>query len=209
MNVSLLNGLIGKWLGLPKETVDMLILVGLLHDCGKVAVPKQLLSAPRPLTVAEFEVVKMHAINSYNILNDFPETIRHGARCHHEKFNGNGYPDGVESMYIPLFARITAVSDIYDAMTARRSYKDPRSPFFVMALLNKLKDTELDPMLVELFLENMPQELIGKQVMMSNGKTAILQEIDPNDLEHPKVLFGGRQMKCDEEFYCKYMHTED
>jgi len=75
VNVSLLNGLIGRWMGLSADDVDRLVLIGLLHDCGKTQLPPTILNAPRKLTVVEFEVVKMHAVYTYNLLSEFPENI--------------------------------------------------------------------------------------------------------------------------------------
>jgi HD-GYP domain-containing protein (c-di-GMP phosphodiesterase class II) len=206
--VGFLNGLIGKWLGFPKETVDTLMLIGLLHDCGKAMAPRQILRAPRALSVVEYEVIKMHTDHGYSILDDFPETVRHGARSHHENYNGTGYPDGASGVAIPLLARITALSDIYDAMTARRCYKEPQSPFHVLSILKKMRSTILDPMLVDLFLENMPQELVDKPVMLSDGNIGIIHAIDPKNLEYPKVMTRGRIVKCDRDLYCKHMHFE-
>jgi HD-GYP domain-containing protein (c-di-GMP phosphodiesterase class II) len=208
VNVSLLNGLIGKWMGFPKETIDALVLVGLLHDCGKAALPRQILSSDRSLTVAEFEVVKMHTVHTYNILEGFHETVRQGASGHHEKYNGSGYPYNLGEVGIPLLARITAISDIYDAMTARRSYKDPRSPFFVLSLMKKLRDTELDPMLVELFLEMMPQELLNKPVLLSNGKIGTVHNVNIEDIEFPTVLLDGEIIKTNERLHCLYMQSQ-
>ena len=208
VNVSLINGLLGKWMGFPKETVNALILVGLLHDCGKAALPHQIISAPRALTTTEYEVVKMHTVHSYNLMSEFPETIRHGARSHHEKYGGKGYPDEISGINIPLYGRITAVSDIYDAMTARRSYKDPHSPFFAMSLIKELKDKDLDPMLVELFLENMPNELIGKAVALSDGRIGVIHSVDANDLEYPYVQVFGKTFKCSKNVRCVSMYHE-
>jgi HD-GYP domain-containing protein (c-di-GMP phosphodiesterase class II) len=173
-----------------------------------VSIPKQIWAAPRPLTLLEFEVVKTHTLNSYEILNDFHEQVRHGARSHHEKFNGTGYPDGIPGVKTPLFGRITAISDIYDAMTSRRSYKEPQSPFSVFSMLNRLKKTELDPMLVDVFLEYMPRELVEKPVMLSDGSIGLVKGIDPEDYEFPYVFANGRTVKCGKELYCRYMYHD-
>ena len=205
VNVSMLNGIIGKWLGFSKEDVDNLITVGLTHDCGKMLVPPQVLHAPRSLSRVEFELMKMHSINSYTLLENFPEVVRLGARAHHEKYAGRGYGDGLSKEEIPLFARITAVSDIYDAMVSRRVYKEPRSPFQIMSQLKNLSGTELDPLIVQTFIKNMPKELLGKSVQLSDGKTAVVNEIDHDDIEYPYVRIDKKTIKTDKTLYCTSM----
>jgi len=209
VNVGLLNGLQGQWLGLPKKEVDRLVLEGLLHDCGKALVPHVVLNAPRKLTLVEFEVIKMHTVFSYELLTQFPDNVRHAARCHHEKIGGGGYPDRLPSEKITLEARITAISDIYDAMVSQRSYKKPRSPFNIMAVLSQLKGTELDGSLVDNFNKYMPLELINKPVMMSNGSIGAIRSIDPDDLEYPMIEVNGNIVKSGEHLYCLGMYNEE
>jgi len=209
VNVSLLNGLQGRWLGLPKKEVDRLVLVGLLHDCGKALIPPQVLNAPRKLTGVEFEVIKMHTVYSYELLTDFPEAVRRAARCHHEKITGGGYPDRLPREKISLDARITAVSDIYDAMVSQRAYKKPRSPFSIMAMLVELKDSDLDARLVDVFVKHMPQELINKPVVMSNGTVGAIRSIDPDDIEYHVVEINGNVIKSGKQLFCTSMYNEE
>jgi HD-GYP domain-containing protein (c-di-GMP phosphodiesterase class II) len=209
MNVSLLNGLIGKWMGLPKDEVDRLILVGLVHDCGKIAIPRQVLDAPRKLTGAEFEVIKMHPVYSYELLSEFPDIVRYGARGHHEKFGTKGYPDGFTGNEIPLAAQVTAVSDIYDAMVSQRSYKTPRNPFHIITWIQKLRGSELESSIVDTFTQNLPKEMINKPAMLSNGEIGIIHELDPNDLEHPFIRIGEKVIKSHKDLYCTQMYLEE
>ena len=208
VNVSLLNGLIGRWLGMTKEDVDELIVIGLAHDCGKALIPLQVLDAPRKLTVAEFEVMKMHPVHSYELLVNFAEPIRRAARCHHEKVNGLGYPDRVSFDNLSVQSRITAVSDIYDAMISQRAYKPPKSPFSILAMLVSLSGMELDTRLVNLFIQKMPVELIGKQIEMSDGSVGVVRSFDLNDIEYPMIEINGRVIKTNKQLYCLCMHSE-
>jgi len=209
VNVSLLNGLIGKWMGRDGTDVDNLLLIGLMHDCGKALIPPRVLGAPRKLNLVEFEVIKMHPINSYDLLAEFPEPLRLATRYHHEKMNGRGYPDGLSSEQIPLDARITAISDVYDAMISQRSYKFPSSPFRTMATLNKLRDTDLDAQIVDVFNSNMPNELLDKAVTMSDGSVGIVRSIDPDDLEYPFVEISGTTKKSDSNLFCTSMYLHE
>lgn len=209
VNVSLLNGLIGRWLGLPKRDVDELVLIGLLHDCGKAITPPQVLNAPRKLTVAEFEVIKMHSVYSYDLLTGFVEPVRHAARSHHEKVNGSGYPNSLSRESIPYEGRITAVSDIYDAMVSQRAYKQPRSPFSIMAYLAGLRNKELDAELVDVFNRYMPVELVDKPVIMSNGTIGVIRDFDPDDIEYPMIEINGLTIKSNKNLYCTSMYIEE
>jgi HD-GYP domain-containing protein (c-di-GMP phosphodiesterase class II) len=206
VNVSLLNGLIGKWLGLPKETVDMLVLIGLVHDCGKLSVPPQILNAPRKLTAAEYEVIKMHPVYAYEMLSEFPDTVRYGARGHHEKYGSKGYPDSIIGNSIPLAAQITAVSDIYDAMVSQRSYKTPRNPFHIISWIKKLRGTELEQSIVDTFIENMPKEMVNKSALLSNGKVGVIHALDHEDMEHPYIRIGEKVFKSSENLFCAQMY---
>jgi HD-GYP domain-containing protein (c-di-GMP phosphodiesterase class II) len=208
LNVSMLNGLIGKWLSLPKETVKMLVLVGLVHDCGKAAIPPQILNAPRKLTAAEFEVIKMHPAYAYDMLSGFSETVRSGARGHHEKFGNKGYPDGITGNEIPLAAQITAVSDIYDAMVSQRAYKPPRNPFHIISWVQKLRGTELEPSIVDTFAEYLPREMINKPVKLSTGGTGVIHELDYADMEYPYIRIGKKVIKSHKDMFCTEMCLE-
>ena len=209
VNVGLLNGLLGKWLGYPKRDVDFLVSIGLLHDFGKTALPASVLNVARPLSAVEFEVIKMHPIYSYNLLSYLPMEVRIGIRGHHEKRNSMGYPDRLSGDAIPITARITAVSDIYDAMVSRRVYKAPQNPFRIISQLVGLKETELDPLIVDVFAQHMPKELLKKPFVMSNGEYGVIHSLDPDDPEFPYVRIGKKVVKTDKDLYCVYMFHED
>jgi HD-GYP domain-containing protein (c-di-GMP phosphodiesterase class II) len=205
VNVGMLNGLMGRWLGLPQQEIDSLILIGLLHDCGKAVVPPGILNAPRRLLGIEFEVMKMHTVYGYKLLTEFPAPIRDGVLYHHEKAGGKGYPKGRHGDDIPLSARITSVSDIYDAMVSRRVYKEPSTPFSVLEAISGLRGTALDAQLADTFLANMPGVLKGKRVLLSNGETGTVKKVDPQEFRHPLVELDGALVKCDESLYCVAM----
>lgn len=209
INVSLLNGLIGKWLELPAEKVELLVLVGLVHDCGKAAIPEQVLNAPRRLAIAEFEIIKMHPVYGKGFLSEFPEEVRYGVYGHHEKLNGQGYPDGVSGEDITFAARVSAVSDIYDAMVSQRVYKKPLDPFRIISWINNMAAGDLDPLIVNTFVNNMPRELIGKPVMLSSGDIGAVHAIDFDDLEHPYIRTGNRIIKSSHDLHCVHMYFED
>ncbi|MCL2627639.1 MAG: HD-GYP domain-containing protein [Oscillospiraceae bacterium] len=209
VNVGMLSGLIGQWFSLGKEHIDKLALIGLLHDCGNTFMPPHVLTAERKLTVVEYEVIKTHPVHTHELLAEFPEDVRLAASSHHERLDGSGYPKGLKGDAIPLEARIAAVADIYDAMTSKRPYRAPNSPFKVLAQLESLCSDKLDSNVVGVFKQNMPKELIDKPVTMSDGTIGIVREIDPDDIEFPKVEISKRVVKTSTALHCVSMFSDD
>jgi HD-GYP domain-containing protein (c-di-GMP phosphodiesterase class II) len=143
INTGLLNILIGGiCLGEDTNLLAKLGMTGIFHDIGKVNIDPQLITKNGSLTLAEFEKVKLHAIEGERILSKHPVEDDHiiTARSHHERFDGSGYPDKLTSSRIPRFARITAVSDVYDALTSRRIYKDEVMPVDAIKLILSDRD---------------------------------------------------------------------
>jgi len=201
INTGMLNGMLGRWMELPQDRVDRLVLIGLLHDTGKAAIPSSILNAPRQLTIAEFEVMKTHSVKSFDLLDAFPASFRRSVRAHHEKIDGTGYPDGLRGSDIPIEARITAISDIYDAMVSRRAYKEPHSPFAVLAMLNRMAGTKLDAQIVKIFIQNVPADFLSKEVLMSDGRVATISSFDPQNIQYPSVIIDGEHVQTDENLY--------
>jgi len=167
------------------------------------------LNAARKLTVIEYEVVKKHAEYTYELLFEFPEPVRLASSGHHERLNGTGYPNKLLSDDVSLAARITAISDTYDAMVARRAYQGPQSPFRVMARLDYLSRHGLDSDVIRIFKENMPKELIDKPIQMSDGTIGIVREYDPDDIEFPKIEISERIVKSNHDLYCVSMYHDE
>ncbi len=131
-----------------------------LHDIGKVAVDDAILRKPGPLTASEFTAMKQHTVAGSDILvraaerlssADYMQMAAEIARHHHEKFDGSGYPDGLEGIRIPLAARIVSVADVFDALTARRVYKPAMSVFDAAGIIAEGAGTQFDPVIVEAF----------------------------------------------------------
>ncbi len=206
MNVALLNGMIGTWLGMSEGDVQLLVKCGLLHDVGKTEVAPEILHAPRKLTKEEFAIIKEHTIHTYDLLSKNPEiekVICEGARSHHEKMTGLGYPDGLHADEIPLFARITAISDVYDAMVSNRCYKNAISPFIVLEELSIGKYSDLDYKIMKVFLDNISDVLIGKKVLLSSGAIGIVKYVSERCIRHPIVEVNKDIIQTSEELYCQ------
>lgn len=206
VNVAILNGLMSKWIGLSEEEEKNLVLTGLLHDIGKTKIDEGVLNKPGGLTPEEFEAVKQHPVHSYRILKDSGitnENILRGARGHHEKGNGSGYPDKLLLEDIPFYARITAISDIYDAMVAKRVYKEAKTPFEVLDEFYRNKFSDLDIRLVDIFLNKMANEMIGRNVIISDGRTAKIVFMEKSNFAYPvvqcgeEVIYTSKSLKCE------------
>jgi len=208
VNVGLLNGLIGHWMGMSKENADRLVLIGLLHDCGKILIPTKILNAARELTTVEFEVIKKHSAHTFDLMSEFPEAFRLDASNHHERLNGVGYTRNLSDKNISLEARITAVSDSYDAMVSQRAYKGPQSPFSVLSHLSDMSRIGFDREVVSTLVNNMPGELIDKPVMMSDGTIGVISDYHSDDIEFPTVSLGGKIIKTNNDLYVVSMFND-
>ncbi len=126
----------------------------LLHDIGKIAMPDAVLRKPAPLTAAERSLMETHPIVGWEILReaDFLTQARLIVRHHHERWDGAGYPDGLDGTQIPLSARVFAVADTLDALTTRRPYREPSSLTQARAVIAAEAGAQFDPRIVEAFL---------------------------------------------------------
>lgn len=206
VNVALLNGLMGKWLGMSHSEEKNIVLTGLLHDIGKTLIEEEVINKPGGLTQEEFEVVKQHPLFSWSMVKESgvsDENILRGVRGHHEKGNGNGYPDGLHLEEIPFFARITAISDIYDAMVAKRIYKDAKTPFEVLDEFYRNKFSDLDIRLVDVFLDKMVNEMTGRKVVLSDGRVAKIVFMEKNNFAYPVVQCEEGIIYTSEKLCCK------
>ena len=145
--VAYYSRLLAGRLGMSKEEQDNIYTMGLLHDLGKIGVPRSIINKPARLTDEEFEIMKSHPARGYNILSrvTLMPGISKGARWHHERPDGKGYPDNLKGDDIPFEARIIAVADSYDAMTSYRSYRDVMPQEAVREQIVKGKGTQFDP----------------------------------------------------------------
>lgn len=154
LEVSRLAEAVGRAMGLGGETLEELQMAARLHDLGKIAVPDAILMKQAPLTDEEVAIVRRHAEAGYAILRDAPlsERVKLGVRHNHERWDGAGYPSGLAGEAIPLFSRILAVVDAYEAMTSDRPYRRalPRSE--AVMRLRAGAGTQFDPGVVNVFL---------------------------------------------------------
>jgi len=150
------SALIAARLGLDQDTQELLLQAAPLHDVGKIGIPDYILLKPGRLTPEEFEVMKSHARLGHELLQGSSSGILQAgaeiALTHHEKFDGSGYPGGLAGEAIPLFGRIVAVADVFDALTSERPYKHAWPLDKAASYLRDLAGAQFDPACVEAFL---------------------------------------------------------
>lgn len=145
----------GRAVGLTKEDMETLEFGTLLHDIGKIGVSEAILNKPEKLTDEEFEHVKTHSAKGDNILLDvdFLKEARKIVRHHHERHDGNGYPDGLKDRQLGTLVKIVVIADAYDAMTSERPYRKCMSREKALSILKENRGTQFNGELVDIFIE--------------------------------------------------------
>ena len=144
---------IGWSAGLKENDLEILYQAGLMHDIGKIGVPDEILRKESSLDNNEYEQIKRHSTIGSDILShvNLLKELRLAVRHHHERFDGTGYPDKLSGDLIPLFARILAIADAYDAMTSQRTYNNRKNVYDAVAEIEKKACSQFDPVLVSAF----------------------------------------------------------
>ena len=176
---------IGRHLGLDKHALGQLFWSGLLHDLGKIGVPEAILRKPAALTRAEFAEVKKHCHMGYTILmnvsSDFT-VIASGVLSHHERWDGDGYPHGLAGDAIPLFGRIVAAADVFEALTSHRPYRDPLTNDEALAVLERGRGAHFDPQVVDAFMAAYLAGRIGLEAEPSEPSKTFVESVLLPDL---------------------------
>ncbi|MFS1443426.1 HD domain-containing phosphohydrolase [Vibrio sp. 10N.286.46.E10] len=159
--VAKLSSLLAKYRGLSHREVEMIEIISPMHDVGKISVPESILDKPGKLTDQEWEVMKLHTTAGYNLLKsgagDITNLTAIIANEHHERWDGTGYPNGKVGDEIHLFARITAVADVFDALLSARCYKEPWPLDMVVDFFVRECGYQFDPQLTKLLLKHLPE----------------------------------------------------
>lgn len=151
---------IARRYGYSEKAQGDIYMMGLLHDVGKIGVPDAVINKPAKLTDEEFAMIKNHPAMGSRILKNIKEmpALATGARWHHEKYGGGGYPDGLSGNDIPEEARIIAVADAYDAMSSRRSYRDVLPQQVVREEILQGKGTQFDPTFADIMIQMIDED---------------------------------------------------
>lgn len=191
INVSLTSRMIGRWLRLDPHDLDVLTLAGLLHDIGKVKIPEEILNKPGNLTPEEFAVIKTHPQLGYKMLKsqNLDSRIKNAALMHHERSDGSGYPHGINEELTDEFAMIVAIADVYDAMTASRSYRSPLCAFQVISNFEKDGFRKYNTKYLLTFLKQIAATYQNNRVILNDGRGCNIVMLNSNDLSRPMVQF--------------------
>lgn len=190
INVSILSVITGIALGCSDEQLKNLSRAALLHDIGKTCISKEILNKPDILTEEEFSEIRKHPLYGYNILkdnNDISSVVRNAVYSHHENEDGTGYPRGLTSEKIHFFAKIIHIADVYDALTAKRIYKNPLNPADALEYLMANVESKFDKQILEIFIKYIAPYPVGTSVKLSNGQTAVVIKNNEETLTRPVV----------------------
>jgi response regulator RpfG family c-di-GMP phosphodiesterase/signal transduction histidine kinase len=151
---------IARRMGKSDKEQDDIYYMGLLHDIGKIGIPDDIINKNGKLTDEEYKVIQSHPVIGSDILKNISElpNIGIGARSHHERYDGSGYPDGLKGEAIPEEARIIGVADAYDAMTSRRSYRDVLPQQVVRTEIEACRGTQFDPRIADVMLQMIDED---------------------------------------------------
>lgn len=190
--VGILSVLLGRHIGLSISQLNDLALCGLLHDIGKTDIPISITNKPGPLTDEEYVIMKKHPELSYQILKEqasLSYMVLQGVQTHHEKYDGSGYPFRLVGQKIPLYGRILAIADVFDALNSTRPYRKAWSPKQVFDFLTSCSNTHFDPELLCSFLQCVAAYPIGTIVNLSDGSTAVVKDNTPGFSLRPVIRF--------------------
>ncbi len=174
--------LLASLYGLDEDECELVLYAAPLHDIGKVGIPDSILLKPGRFEGNEFEIMKQHAALGAKMLEgaeNFP-VLKAGhviALEHHEKWDGTGYPNGVQGKNIHLYARIIAVADVFDALSSKRCYKDPMPLEKVLRIMEEDAGTHFDPELIKLFLNNLDKFLEIQELFPDDNNAHTIMDI--------------------------------
>jgi HD-GYP domain-containing protein (c-di-GMP phosphodiesterase class II) len=196
--VSALMTNLARELKLSEAEVKQSGLAGLMHDMGKAEVPVQILNKPGSLTDNEFDVIRLHPQNGYDMLvkaNITDPVTLDVCLHHHEKIDGSGYPGHLEGENISIYARMGAICDVYDALTSTRAYKPGWEPGIALKRMASWSG-HFDPKVLEAFVKSMGIYPIGTVVMLKSGRLAVVVRQTPDNLLMPvvKAFFSTKSL---------------
>ncbi|MBF0406771.1 MAG: HD-GYP domain-containing protein [Candidatus Riflebacteria bacterium] len=190
INVSTLAVIIGQELGLNEESLLNLALGAMMHDIGKLKIPLEIINKDGKLTDSEFNLIKSHSNLGYEILSmsqNFPEIVKQISLQHHEKHGGHGYPHNLKGDEISLFSRITAIADVYDALTTDRPYRNAMPPYTAIKSILSQVETHFNPTVLKAFIRRFSLFPSGSLVHLNNNSVALVIKSNSKSVLRPTV----------------------
>jgi len=191
MNVCILSVKLGHHVGIGQDDLNILGICGLLHDIGKIKIPDNILNKPGSLTEEEMTFMRLHSYLGASMLIEtegVPKEVYQVALSHHERMDGTGYPDKLDSDHITRFTRIVAIVDIYDAVTSERVYAPAMPASEATSLLYKLRSHHLDENLVEVFIQCIGVYPVGTLVETDAGEVGLVFSASIRHRMNPSLL---------------------
>ena len=198
-NVTLISYALGQWLGLKPVELQNLTIGAMLLDIGKMQVSPDVLNKQEKLTSDELDECRKHVLYSYELIKDFDaldNNIKQTILLHHERMDGSGYPMGFKGDKIPLFARIVAIADVYNALTSSRPYREKRTPFDAIRILETEYVNKLDTKILYIFLRRIGNCFVGQKVKLNDGRRAEIVFLPKQYLYKPivKIIPSGEMV---------------
>lgn len=176
--------------GLPIKNIEEIGLGAMLHDLGKLYIPKEILNKPGRLTELEYELIQSHCELGFDRLrkiHEIPLPVAHCALQHHEKIDGTGYPRGLRDHEIHKYAKIISVADVFDAVTSHRTYRPAMLPHQGIEILQRGMGTQFETKQVELFKQCVAIYPPGLTVLLNDGRTGIVSKYNFQSIGRPVV----------------------
>mgnify|MGYP000975230112 CR=1 FL=1 len=190
MCVAVLSVLIGIRMGYSERELKELALSGLLHDIGKVDIPIEIINKHGALTESEFAEIKKHPLKSVEHIRSccaLSQMVLAGVAEHHEKYDGTGYPYGLQGENICIYARILALADVYDALTSERAYRQAWSPSEAIEYMLTQGNTHFDYELLQTFLKTVVAYPVGSIIRLSDDSLGLVVRTSPDNTLRPVV----------------------
>lgn len=190
VNVAVIACVLGIGMNLSKDQLVSLVNAAILHDFGKLYIPDNILNKTAALTSDEYEIMKSHAMKSYNILKEkynISAEVKRAVMLHHENEDGSGYPNGLSGKEIPLIAKILHVADVYDALISDRPYKKGYTHWEAAEYLMGASTILFDKDVVESFVRMVPLYPLGAELVLSSGDACIVLDNTGINNLRPKV----------------------
>lgn len=203
LNVCILSLTFGRALGLSIEQLHELGLGALLHDIGKMRVPLKVLNKPGKLTKDEFEIMKSHPGMGYELIrhdNNLSQDVLTIVKSHHERLDGQGYPDNLTEKDISYFTKIVSITDVYDAITSDRVYHDGMTPHDALQKLYQWMPSNFDSELIQEFIRTIGIYPVGSVVELLTGHIGIVVKLNQSHRLKPVVMLI---MDRDKQYYSR------
>ena len=192
VNVAIIAGVLGRWLGSSHRQIGEMILAGLLHDVGKMLIdPEIAVKRIWELSAEEIAVYQSHSVQGYRLLNNkvyhLPFNVMAGVLQHHEWNDGSGSPLALAGEKIHYYAKIISVADLYELMTSEGLKADPVTPWQAVEILVSQMFKRLDPEVAGIFLSHLREQLLGNPVRLSDGREAVVVYLGTDIFQRPVV----------------------